>query len=272
MNKLFKKIGLITLILILVGCQLAHIENEETVLQEETLIGLFVMKDVNNIPSSIKGQLVMDDQQNIESVTFGSIEGVIIMDYTFEDEENPYSYSWSSEEAFDMHTHLHIGDETHTDISAKLLVWEAKEHLFNMYGIYQKEDGSIVARDEGGYNLGFSGYEGSWNAITIDQSVTKDEQVVSLKLDIEIAYQSRPLLMTLIEMDSNNVMTHQVELDVLDIPSEYKLQADSEYVILMTTFEDQTMTRDVGTNGEFLTVYKTLENGYLVENSLSVSK
>ncbi len=40
----------------------------------------------------------------------------------------------------------------------------------------------------------------------------------------------------------------------------------------MTTFEDQTMTRDIGTNGEFLTVYKTLENGYLVENSLSVSK
>lgn len=273
MNKLFKKIGLITLILILVGCQLAQIENDETDQQEieDTLIGLYIMKDVNNIPNSIKGELVMDENQNIESVTFGSSVGVIIMDYTFEDEENPYSYSWSSEEVIDMNTHLNVGDVTHTEISAKLLVWEAKEHLFKTYAVYQKEDGSIVARDDG-HNLGFSGYEGSSISITMDQSVTMDEVVSSLKIETEIAYQSRPLSMTMIEMDSNNVMTHQVELNILDIPGEYKLQAESEYVILETVFEDQKITREIATNGEMLKVYNTLDNGYLVENILSVTK
>ncbi len=273
MNKLFKNIGLIVMTLILVGCQLAQIVNDETVQQEieDTLIGLYIMKDVNNVPNSIKGELVMDENQNIESVTFGSTVGVIIMDYYFEAEEDSYSYSWSSEEVFDMNTHLNVGDVNHTDISAKLLVWEAKEHLFKTYAVYQKEDGSIVARDDG-HNLGFSGYEGSSISITMDQSVTMGEVVSSLKIETEIAYQSRPLSMTMIEMDSNNVMTHKVELNILDIPGEYKLQAESEYVILEAVFEDQKITREIATNGEMLKVYNTLDNGYLVENILSVTK
>lgn len=244
MHKIFKTLTLISLLALLVGCQLAVSKEDidEKLGELETigidrLVGFLITTDHAPIENYMRGEdrIVGEplyDEEMMDSYDFNGAKGILYTQVLIDD----IKYTFFGEGVSNSQSHVEIDEDKNTEVhtlNAQIYVYNNDNQFYKINPIYQKENGEVYLTVGTAYAIDLSEDRMEGSLLTIEMSEdykTLDDKTISSSFSIEFVHEYPVTEMTVIEMDAKNNLiksqTVSTEAETLELSDQ------AEYIIV----------------------------------------
>ena len=244
MHKIFKTLTLISLLALLVGCQLAVSKEDidEKLGELETigidrLVGFLITTDHAPIENYMRGEdrIVGEpiyDGEMIDSYDFNGAKGILYTQVLKDD----IRYTFFGEGVSNPQNHVEIDEDKNTEVhtlNAQIYVYFNDIEFYKLNPIYQKENGEVYLTLGTAYGIDLSIDREEGSLLTIEMSEdykTLDDKTISSSFNVEFVHEYPVTEMTVIEMDAKNNLiksqTVSTEAETLELSDQ------AEYIIV----------------------------------------